>query len=54
MNSYRCYWKQEGKLCRMDASKVEDASAAIEAVKDALTFSPAFPGGKICVLAVVK
>ena len=54
MNSYRCYWKQDGKLCRMDVSQVVDSDAGIEAVKDALSFSPAFPAGKVCVLAVVK
>lgn len=54
MNSYKCYWKYEGKLCRMDVSQVSAPNEAIEAVKDSLTFNSAHSGQQYCVLAVVK
>lgn len=54
MNFYRCYWKQDGELCRTDVDNVGSASEAIDAVQDSLTFFSSHMGIKLCVLAVVK
>lgn len=54
MQSYKCYWQQNGKLCRTDVSGVIDSNAAIDLVKDSLHYDTTNQGKKFCVLAVVK
>lgn len=49
--TYRCYWEEDGKLCRMDVDYVEDSDEAIDAVKSVLSFAG---NHKAVVLAVVK
>lgn len=54
MSSYKCYWKQNGKLCQMNVDNVDDSNTAIDAVKDYLHYDTSNHGKKFAVLAVVK
>lgn len=54
MNSYNCYYKDQGKLCCFKVEGVEDADAAILSVKEWLEMNKVPHKVLRRVLAVVK